>query len=146
MGGEGRQQNVSTIVLELESFSHCAMLQGEADGEVVQGDEVEGMEIVSAAADQQMSVVLHEDKKYYPTADEVYGPDVEVRVLRMCLCCILLCLLICVLYIYIYKFIYIYIFRPLYMKRIHNLSLVCVCVWGVCVYKVNQKFIIYLVF
>lgn len=85
------------------------MLQGEADGEVVQGDEVEGMEIVSAAADQQMSVVLHEDKKYYPTADEVYGPDVEVRVLRMCLCCILLCLLICVLYIYIQIYLYLYI-------------------------------------
>ncbi len=28
----------------------------------------------------QMSVVLHEDKKYYPTAEEVYGPDVETIV------------------------------------------------------------------
>ena len=26
----------------------------------------------------EMQVVLHEDKKYYPTAEEVYGPDVEV--------------------------------------------------------------------
>ena len=26
----------------------------------------------------EMAVVLHEDKKYYPTAEEVYGPDVEV--------------------------------------------------------------------
>jgi len=25
-----------------------------------------------------MQVVLHEDKKYYPTASETYGPDVEV--------------------------------------------------------------------
>lgn len=25
-----------------------------------------------------MQVVLHEDKKYYPTAEEVYGPEVEV--------------------------------------------------------------------
>jgi U5 small nuclear ribonucleoprotein component len=24
--------------------------------------------------------VLHEDKKYYPTAEEVYGPDVETLV------------------------------------------------------------------
>ena len=24
-----------------------------------------------------MQVVLHEDKKYYPTPEEVYGPDVE---------------------------------------------------------------------
>lgn len=27
-----------------------------------------------------MEVVLHEDKKYYPTAEEVYGPDVETIV------------------------------------------------------------------
>ena len=26
------------------------------------------------------AVVLHEDKKYYPTAEEVYGPDVETMV------------------------------------------------------------------
>ena len=25
-------------------------------------------------------VVLHEDKKYYPTAEEIYGPNVEVGV------------------------------------------------------------------
>lgn len=30
----------------------------------------------------EMAVVLHEDKKYYPTAEEVYGPDVEVSVRR----------------------------------------------------------------
>ncbi|RUS27800.1 hypothetical protein BC938DRAFT_482717 [Jimgerdemannia flammicorona] len=28
----------------------------------------------------QNQVVLHEDKKYYPTAEEVYGPDVETLV------------------------------------------------------------------
>ncbi len=28
--------------------------------------------------DNDMQVVLHEDKKYYPTAEEVYGPEVEV--------------------------------------------------------------------
>lgn len=27
-----------------------------------------------------MAVVLHEDKRYYPTAMEVYGPDVETIV------------------------------------------------------------------
>merc|ERR1711884_439970 len=27
-----------------------------------------------------MAIVLHEDKKYYPTAGEVYGPDVETIV------------------------------------------------------------------
>ena len=30
--------------------------------------------------EEQMQVVLHEDKKYYPTAEEVYGPDVETIV------------------------------------------------------------------
>lgn len=29
--------------------------------------------------ESDMQVVLHEDKKYYPTAEEVYGPEVEVR-------------------------------------------------------------------
>ena len=28
--------------------------------------------------ENEMQVVLHEDKKYYPSAEEVYGPDVEV--------------------------------------------------------------------
>ena len=28
--------------------------------------------------DADMQVVLHEDKKYYPTASETFGPDVEV--------------------------------------------------------------------
>ena len=27
-------------------------------------------------------IVLHEDKKYYPTAEEVYGPDVETLVME----------------------------------------------------------------
>lgn len=26
-------------------------------------------------------IVLHEDKKYYPTAEEVYGSDVEVFII-----------------------------------------------------------------
>ena len=31
-------------------------------------------------ADPQMAIVLHEDKKYYPSALEVYGPGVETLV------------------------------------------------------------------
>ena len=31
-----------------------------------------------AEADTEMQVVLHEEKKYYPTPEEVYGPEVEV--------------------------------------------------------------------
>ena len=34
--------------------------------------------------DMDMQVVLHEDKKYYPTAEEVYGPEVEVRKTFVC--------------------------------------------------------------
>ena len=34
--------------------------------------------MVPAGSAQELAVVLHEDKKYYPTAEEVYGPDVEV--------------------------------------------------------------------
>lgn len=30
--------------------------------------------------DNQMSIVLHEDKRYYPTSAEVFGPDVETIV------------------------------------------------------------------
>lgn len=33
----------------------------------------------------EMQVVLHEDKKYYPTAEEVYGPEVEVRNYTSCI-------------------------------------------------------------
>ena len=29
-----------------------------------------------------MAVVLHEDKKYYPTAEETYGPDTEALVME----------------------------------------------------------------
>lgn len=31
-------------------------------------------------SDMQMEVVLHEDKRYYPTSVEVFGPDVETIV------------------------------------------------------------------
>ncbi|KAG9083973.1 U5 small nuclear ribonucleoprotein component, partial [Ceratobasidium sp. 392] len=31
-------------------------------------------------APKPQAVVLHENKKYYPTAEEVYGPDVETLV------------------------------------------------------------------
>ena len=34
-------------------------------------------EIDDADGGQSTAIVLHEDKKYYPTASEVYGPEVE---------------------------------------------------------------------
>lgn len=47
----------------------------------LQGDEDDFEEPAEADDDvPHMEVVLHEDKKYYPTADEVYGPEVETIV------------------------------------------------------------------
>lgn len=43
------------------------------------GDEDEAMEQEDEDA-SDMQVVLHEDKKYYPTPEEVYGPEVETIV------------------------------------------------------------------
>ncbi|CAI8001672.1 116 kDa U5 small nuclear ribonucleoprotein component, partial [Geodia barretti] len=45
------------------------------------GEGEEGMEVAERGEEgEEMAVVLHEDKKYYPTAEEVYGPDVETIV------------------------------------------------------------------
>lgn len=47
----------------------------------LQADEDDYEEPADADDDvPHMEVVLHEDKKYYPTADEVYGPEVETIV------------------------------------------------------------------
>ena len=49
----------------------------EGDEEEEEGEEMEG--VIAQVQNPETAVVLHEDKKYYPTAEEVYGPDVEVR-------------------------------------------------------------------
>ena len=46
----------------------------EANGDIDEDDALNGDEGASTA------VVLHEDKKYYPSASEVYGPEVETLV------------------------------------------------------------------
>lgn len=38
------------------------------------------VQTVDDEGDVSQAVVLHEDKKYYPTAKEIYGPDVETIV------------------------------------------------------------------
>lgn len=38
------------------------------------------VQTVDDEGDVSQAVVLHEDKKYYPTAKELYGPDVETIV------------------------------------------------------------------
>lgn len=48
---------------------------------IIQGDDDDEDEPADADDDVPgMEVVLHEDKKYYPTAEEVYGPEVETIV------------------------------------------------------------------
>ncbi|XP_076093889.1 116 kDa U5 small nuclear ribonucleoprotein component-like [Mytilus galloprovincialis] len=43
-------------------------------------DDDDDMDADDADDAAEMQVVLHEDKKYYPTAEEVYGPEVETIV------------------------------------------------------------------
>ncbi|KAK2147140.1 hypothetical protein LSH36_568g02003 [Paralvinella palmiformis] len=49
----------------------------EHEERVANEEEDDEMEVERDEDDNDMQVVLHEDKKYYPTAEEVYGPDVE---------------------------------------------------------------------
>ena len=53
------------------------MENGDRDGI---DDDVDDMALAvadDADGGQSTAIVLHEDKKYYPTASEVYGPEVE---------------------------------------------------------------------
>lgn len=62
-----------------------APLEGFDDGdedEPMEEDEDTGMQMTLHGVDGTAGnqVVLHEDKKYYATAEETYGPDVEAMV------------------------------------------------------------------
>ena len=61
-------QNVSFTILV-----HLFIFQGDDDDDANDVD-------VHDDDDVSQAVVLHEDKKYYPTAEEIYGPDVETIV------------------------------------------------------------------
>lgn len=52
----------------------------EDENEFSQEDEEQEDAMEEDVGEEGMQVVLHEDKKYYPTAGEVYGPDVETIV------------------------------------------------------------------
>ena len=67
---------------ELESEDDTESEDEQREEEEDRGnDEAEEMDQDEAEeAGQSMAVVLHEDKKYYPSASEVYGPDVETIV------------------------------------------------------------------
>uniref|UniRef100_A0A7N8X994 116 kDa U5 small nuclear ribonucleoprotein component n=1 Tax=Mastacembelus armatus TaxID=205130 RepID=A0A7N8X994_9TELE len=65
---------------ELDSDDEDDDLEAE-DRDVDEADEDDDDEPADADDDVPgMEVVLHEDKKYYPTAEEVYGPEVETIV------------------------------------------------------------------
>ncbi|KAJ3333651.1 U5 small nuclear ribonucleoprotein component, partial [Blyttiomyces sp. JEL0837] len=51
-----------------------------ADGEEQPWQNDDGLAVMRVDESSGSAVVLHEDKKYYPTAEEVYGPDVETMV------------------------------------------------------------------
>lgn len=53
---------------------------GEDDEERLRRAEAQGMQLMQVDEAPQNAVVLHEDKKYYPTANEVYGHEVEALV------------------------------------------------------------------
>ena len=65
--------------LESEDDSDSEEEQREEEEERVNGDE-EMDQDEEEQEGQSMAIVLHEDKKYYPSASEVYGPDVETIV------------------------------------------------------------------
>jgi len=41
------------------------------------GEGLDGMQLITVDENPSMEVVLHEDKSYYPSAEDVYGKDVE---------------------------------------------------------------------
>ncbi|TPX36127.1 hypothetical protein SmJEL517_g01470 [Synchytrium microbalum] len=65
------------------TFNDQQQHQPQFDGEDVEMEDQERVEESGMAlmqVDATNAVVLHEDKKYYPTAEEVYGPGVETLV------------------------------------------------------------------
>ena len=56
-------------------INNCTLISLQDD----EGEDDMDTGTVALFAPETQAVVLHEDKKYYPTAEEVYGPEVEVR-------------------------------------------------------------------
>ena len=61
-------------------FDEQAMTNGDREGIDDEADEMALAEIDDADGGPSTAIVLHEDKKYYPTASEVYGPEVETLI------------------------------------------------------------------
>ena len=55
----------------------AAYLDDEEEAEEAEGEDQQLMEVDEGPSN---AVILHEDKQYYPTAQQVYGPDVETLI------------------------------------------------------------------
>ena len=65
---------------DANDFEDQGAVNGEREGGEDDVDEMALAEIDDAEGGQSTAIVLHEDKKYYPTASEVYGPEVETLI------------------------------------------------------------------
>ncbi|KAI2666393.1 116 kDa U5 small nuclear ribonucleoprotein component [Labeo rohita] len=79
------QQMEQLVSMETDLYDEFGNYIGpELDSDEDEEVDADDREADEADADEEegggMEVVLHEDKKYYPTAEEVYGPEVETIV------------------------------------------------------------------
>ncbi|KAI1455889.1 P-loop containing nucleoside triphosphate hydrolase protein [Annulohypoxylon moriforme] len=64
-----------------EESEHGVDLDAYIDDNVPEeAQEVTGQELMEVDDGPSNAVILHEDKQYYPSAEQVYGPDVEILV------------------------------------------------------------------
>ncbi|MCO5613945.1 hypothetical protein L7F22_068225 [Adiantum nelumboides] len=91
IGQDDREASTSMMGTRQEEYEQPAPLEGYDDDDEDEEDEeasiarmrkVEeaGMQLMQVDESLQNAVVLHEDKKYYPSANEVYGDEVETLV------------------------------------------------------------------
>lgn len=68
--------------VESEAASEAGVDAGDYvyDNESIHPGGVTGEELMEVDDGPSNAVILHEDKQYYPTAQQVYGEDVETRV------------------------------------------------------------------
>ena len=80
IGPELESDDDSEASEEPNDFDDQSMPNGDREGMDDDADEMALAEIDDGDGGQSTAIVLHEDKKYYPTASEVYGPEVETLV------------------------------------------------------------------
>ncbi|RDA93269.1 hypothetical protein CP533_6530 [Ophiocordyceps camponoti-saundersi (nom. inval.)] len=68
---------------ESDEASQASVDEGDDEGDDEEQDEAQAtssLELMEVDEGPSNAVILHEDKQYYPTAEQVYGPDVDTRV------------------------------------------------------------------